>query len=232
MHSPLPHTQSAQNAKPVLEFNNVSFFWPGGTGLQDVSFSVPKGQFVLISGSSGSGKSTLLRLVVRLEEISTGSITLNGASISSFYPPELRTHIGFVQQQPTLISGSVRTNLLLPFTLQSRKDKKRPEDGVLQQWLRKLGLDAVSLDSSAQILSVGQQQRLCFIRAVLTNPELICLDEPTSALDKESRESVEHAAEDLIQQGTSIMMVNHTSYHPTCPHMHLSVADGKVSVLA
>lgn len=232
MYSPLPVTDSKNISTPVLKFTNVNFSWPGGAGLRNVSFEIPKGQFVLISGPSGSGKSTLLRLVIRMEEISSGTIYLSGTPISSFYPPELRTHIGFVQQQPTLISGTVKANLLFPFTLQSRKNCIQPKDNVLRQWLNKLALDTISLDAPAQVLSIGQQQRLCFIRAVLTKPELICLDEPTSALDMESRECVEHAAEELIKQGTSILMVNHTSYHPTCPHMHLSVANGTVSVLS
>ncbi|SIO31234.1 ABC transporter ATP-binding protein [Halodesulfovibrio marinisediminis] len=231
MHSSLPDThKNNHNDTPVLEFANVSFAWPGGAGLHNVSFAVPKGQFVLISGPSGSGKSTLLRLVVRLEEAKEGQILLHGTPITNFYPPLLRTHIGFVQQQPTLVAGSVRENLLFPFSLHSRKTCNQPEEESLIHWLNRLALNNISLDDPAETLSIGQQQRLCFIRAVLTKPDVICLDEPTSALDRESRQCVEHAAEELAQQGTAIMMVNHTSYHPTCPHMHLSVANGIVSV--
>jgi UDP-glucose/iron transport system ATP-binding protein len=112
MHSPLPEPQTGTHSNtPVLTFKNVSFTWPGGAGLHNVSFNIPQGQFVLISGASGSGKSTLLRLVVRLEEASGGEILLRGTPITSFYPPTLRAHIGFVQQQPTLVPGSVRQNL-------------------------------------------------------------------------------------------------------------------------
>ena len=233
MYSPLPEDQTRghHDATPVLEFDTVSFSWPGGTGLRNVSFTVPQGQFVLISGPSGAGKSTLLRLVVRLEEIEKGRILLRGTPIDSFYPPELRTRIGFVQQQPMLTPGTVRENLLFPFSLHSRKNCTAPDDETLRRWLNKLALETISLDTPAETLSVGQQQRLCFIRAVLTEPDVICFDEPTSSLDRESRECVEHAAEELAKQGTSILMVNHTSYHPTCPHMHLSVADGIVSVV-
>ncbi len=60
----------------------------------------------------------------------------------------------------------------------------------------------------------------------------ICFDEPTSALDRESRERVEQIAEELAAEGISVLMVNHTSYHPSCPHMHLTVADGKVEVIS
>ncbi|WP_027362058.1 ATP-binding cassette domain-containing protein [Halodesulfovibrio aestuarii] len=233
MYSPLSETQTRthNNRTPVLEFKNVSFTWPGGIGLHNVSFSIPEGQFVLISGSSGSGKSTLLRLIVRLEEACKGEILLHGTPITTFYPPRLRTHIGFVQQQPILIPGSVRQNLLFPFALHSRKNCTQPEEKILIHWLQRLALGNISLETPAETLSMGQQQRVCFIRAVLTNPDIICFDEPTSSLDRESRECVEYAAEELVQQGTSVVMVNHTSYHPTCPHMHLSVADGTVSVL-
>lgn len=230
MHSPSHKIQQQPDSPPVLTFDNVSFSWPGGTGLRNVSFTIHKGQFVLISGASGSGKSTLLRLVVRLEEPERGRILLNGTPLNTFFPPTLRTHIGFVQQQPIIISGSVRENLVFPFALHSRKNQPAPEDRVLLEWLDRLALSQVSLEASAQTLSIGQQQRLCFIRAVLTNPDVICLDEPTSSLDRESREAVEMAAEELIQQGISVLMVNHTSYHPTCPHMHLHVADSTVSV--
>lgn len=232
MHLSSSEIHNGNNKTPVLEFANVSFTWPDGSGLHNVSFVIPKGQLVLISGASGSGKSTLLRLIVRLEDVQQGQILLYGTPISSFYPPELRTHIGFVQQQPTLISGSVRQNLLFPFNLHSRKNSKQPNDEELLQWLNQLALRNVSLDASAETLSVGQQQRLCFIRAVLTNPDVICLDEPTSALDRESRECVEQAAEELTRRGTTVIMVNHTSYHPSCPHMHISIADGIASVIS
>lgn len=232
MHNSTPDSQIQKHptATPVLAFNDVSFVWPGGIGLHHVSFNVPKGQFVLISGASGTGKSTLLRLIVRLEDPSQGQILLHGKPITTFFPPTLRSHIGFVQQQPVLIPGSVRENLLFPFKLHSRKHCTQPEEKVLLHWLTKLTLEQVSLDAPAHTLSVGQQQRLCFIRAVLTTPDIICLDEPTSSLDRESREHVETAAEELVHQGTSVIMVNHTSYHPTCRHMHLHIENDTVSV--
>lgn len=217
---------------PLLEFKNVSFSWPGGKGLHDVSFAVPAGQFVLISGSSGAGKSTLLRLVVRLEETGEGDIFLNGKSIKSIHPPKLRSKIGFVQQTPTVLPGTVRENLLLPFTLNVRKGVDGPLDEELKKWLERVGLGEISLDSEASDLSVGQRQRLCLIRSMLPKPMAICFDEPTSALDRVSRERVEAIAEELSAEGISVLMVNHTSYHPACPHMHLNVSEGKVEVLS
>ncbi len=217
---------------PILEFKNVNFSWPGGHGLSDVSFAVPAGQFVLISGPSGAGKSTLLRLAVRLEEVAQGEILLRGSPIDTFNPPELRTRVGFVQQTPVILAGTVRENLLMPFTLQVRKGIPVPDDNVLLEWLEKLALENVALDADALTLSVGQKQRLCLIRSVLPKPDAICFDEPTSSLDRESRECVERVAEDLAGQGIAILMVSHTSYHPACPHMHVTVADGKVEVLS
>nr|WP_239060926.1 ATP-binding cassette domain-containing protein [Desulfovibrio sp. JC022] len=217
---------------PVLEFKNVSFNWPGGKGLRDVSFAVPAGQFVLISGPSGAGKSTLLRLAVRLEEVGQGEIFLSGEPVQSYFPPELRTRIGFVQQTPTVLPGTVRDNLLMPFTLDVRKGSSVPSDDDLAYWLERLALGDVALDSEASDLSVGQRQRLCLIRSVLPKPIAICFDEPTSALDRESRERVERVAEELAAEGITVLMVNHTSYHPSCPHMHLTVSEGKVEVLS
>lgn len=227
----IPLQGESAGETPVLEFKNVSFSWPGGKGLSDVSFAVPSGQFVLISGPSGAGKSTILRLSVRLEEASQGEIFLSGKSVQSYYPPELRIRIGFVQQTPPVLPGSVRDNLLMPFTLNVRKRETPPSDEVLLQWLERLGLADVKLDSDASDLSVGQRQRLCLIRSVLPKPLAICFDEPTSSLDLESRERVEEIAEELATEGMTVLMVNHTSYHPCCPHMHLTVSEGKVEVV-
>ncbi|WP_432735293.1 ABC transporter ATP-binding protein [Maridesulfovibrio sp. FT414] len=215
---------------PVLEFRDVNFNWPGGRGLRDVSFSVFPGRFVLITGLSGAGKSTLLRLIVRLEEIDSGQILFEGESLGSFYPPLLRTRIGFVQQTPTVLPGSVRDNLLLPFRFQVRKENDIPEDGVLLGWMDRLGLDGFGLDSAAGDLSVGQKQRLCLIRSVLPRPAVLCFDEPTSALDPGSRARVEEVAEELVSEGITVLMVSHTGYRPGCPHMCISVADGRVEV--
>ncbi|CCO25505.1 ABC transporter ATP-binding protein [Maridesulfovibrio hydrothermalis] len=224
----IPQPDDFNQDMPVLEFKDVTFHWPGGKGLSEVSFAVPAGQFVLISGSSGAGKSTLLRLAVRLEEIQQGEILLQGQPLDSFYPPALRTRIGFVQQMPVILPGSVRDNLLMPFTLQSRTDSTIPSDEILTGWMERLALTDVALDDEAGDLSVGQRQRLCLIRSVLPRPVVICFDEPTSSLDRESRERVERIAEELAAEGIAVLMVNHTSYHPDCPHMHLTVADGKV----
>ncbi|TIH19222.1 ATP-binding cassette domain-containing protein [Marinifilum sp. JC120] len=228
----IPLKEDSAGEIPVLEFKDVSFIWPGGKGLRDVSFAVPAGQFVLISGPSGAGKSTLLRLAVRLEEAGQGDILLKGESIQSIYPPELRTKIGFVQQTPTVLPGTVRDNLLMPFTFNVRKDVDVPSDEELQRWLERVGLGEVLFDSEASDLSVGQCQRLCLVRSVLPRPVAICFDEPTSALDRESRERVERIAEELAAEGITVLMVNHTSYHPSCPHMHLTVSDGRVEVLS
>lgn len=227
----IPQLNRTGNETPVLEFKNVSFRWPDGNGLQDVSFAVPQGQFVLISGTSGSGKSTLLRLVVRLEEIQQGEILLHGTSTTELYPPVLRTRIGFVQQTPIILPGTVRSNLLMPFTLNSRKGCTPPDDSELMMWMERLALGDISLEAEATTLSVGQKQRLSLIRSVLPKPDVICFDEPTSSLDRESRERVEAVAEELAKNGISILMVNHTSYHPTCPHMHITVSNGTVEVL-
>ena len=215
---------------PVLEFRNVNFHWPGGKGLADISFAVDAGRFVLISGPSGAGKSTLLRLAVSLEEIESGQILLEGEPVESIFPPLMRTRIGFVQQTPTVLPGTVRDNLLMPFRLNVRKDVLPPQDNVLQEWLDRLALGDVLLGDEAADLSVGQKQRLCLIRSVLPRPLVMCFDEPTSALDRESRERVEAVAEELSADGIAVLMVNHTGYHPSCPHMHLCVADGRVEV--
>ncbi|WP_320170803.1 ATP-binding cassette domain-containing protein [Maridesulfovibrio sp.] len=216
--------------QPVLEFREVGFHWPGGKGFDNVSFAVPAGGFALITGPSGAGKSTLLRLAVRLEEACTGSILLEGTQLKSIYPPLMRSRIGLVQQTPTLLPGTIRENLLMPFNLRIRKGKPKPDDPEMTEWLERLGLGEIGLQTNVAGLSVGQRQRLCLIRSALTHPAVLCFDEPTSALDSKSRELVEKTAEHLSEEGIAVLMVNHTNYRPACEHMLLTVDNGRVEV--
>ncbi|MBW1899753.1 MAG: ATP-binding cassette domain-containing protein, partial [Deltaproteobacteria bacterium] len=178
--------------KTVIQISDVSFSYHGKQALfTNISITLKKGCFYLINGPSGEGKSSFLRLINRLEDPTKGQILFNGSPLSSYHPPLLRRHILYIQQTPSVIDGSIRENLLLPYTFKSNKDLAKPDDKILLTLLKDFRLDGIRLDDHAQNLSVGQLQRLCFIRGLLLSPELILLDEPTSALDDESSRIVE-----------------------------------------
>lgn len=211
----------------ILSFEQTTFHWPGGTGLHDVSLQFAEGDFVLITGASGAGKSTLLRLAARLEEPCGGDILLQGRSLGQVDVHELRRTVGFIQQTPVVVEGSVRDNLLLAYGFKANAGLAVPDDTVLRGWLDRFLLSAVSLDSAASALSVGQKQRLCIIRSMLCGPRILLLDEPTSALDAESRHVVEQQMEALNSEGVTLLLVSHSGYAPaTRQYRRVEVCSG------
>jgi len=183
--------------------------------LDDADLAVPRGTFMLLTGPSGAGKSTLLRLFCRLEEPQSGLVLLEGLPVSSLPPAALRRRVSYLQQTPTVIAGSVRDNLLLPFAFKAALDEPRPDDAALQALLESLAVGDVPLGQEAATLSVGQRQRLCLARALLTRPEVLLLDEPVSALDQESARAVLDAAESFcLDRGGTVILVSHADFAP------------------
>ena len=198
----------------VMEFSGVSFgFDPGRPLFSGLSLELARGTFYLVTGPSGSGKSTFLRLINRLEEPSGGTVFFNGRPLSDYPPPELRRSILFIQQTPVVVDGTVRENLLLPFSFKHNRGLAKPGDEVLRKELEQMLMGNVSLDDSARNLSVGQMQRLCLTRGLLLSPEMLLLDEPVSALDEESARIVERRAEGLCSGGgLTVVMVSHRRF--------------------
>jgi putative ABC transport system ATP-binding protein len=198
----------------AIEFSGVSFaFNPGRPLFCGLSLKLARGAFYIVRGASGSGKSTLLRLINRLEEPSEGTVFFNGLPLSEYRPPELRRSILSIQQTPVVIEGTVRENLLLPFSFKHNRKLEKPGDKTLHAQLEEMLLGGVNLEDSARNLSVGQMQRLCFIRGLLLSPEMLLLDEPASALDEESARIVEAKAENLRNaSGLTVVMVSHRRF--------------------
>jgi len=203
-------------ADPVIEFDQVSFgFEPESPLFEEVSLDLTAGTFYLVTGPSGVGKSTLLRLINRLEEPTAGEIRFGGRPLHDYAPPRLRRSILSVQQTPTAIDASVRDNLLLPFEFVANGDLERPDDAALERRLADVLLEEVSLDAHAQTLSVGQLQRMCILRGLLLQPEVMLLDEPTSALDADSREAVLRLIAKIFgDTGVTAVMVSHQDVCP------------------
>jgi len=186
--------------------------------LADADMAVPRGAFVLLTGPSGAGKSTLLRLFCRLEEPDAGTVLLSGQPVDELSPAILRRRVSYLQQTPTVVPGSVRENLLLPFTFKSASGASggaRPADAELSARLARLAAGDIPLSQEASTLSVGQRQRLCLARALLTRPEVLLLDEPVSALDAESARAVLDAAESFcLDDGGTVVLVSHAEFTP------------------
>lgn len=220
------------NPDTLIRLDQISFSYSREKKLfHQVSFSIQAKQFYLIRGPSGSGKSSLLRLLNRLEEPSSGTLLYKETPYSQIPAPELRRRILYIQQAPVVIDGSVKDNLLLPFSFKHNKQLNPPDEALLQALLAEFSLESVSLTKQAKNLSLGQQQRLCLIRGLLLAPDVVLLDEPTSALDNESSESVERMAESLcLDHGKAVVMVSHRDFSPKRVHPKIiSVANGNIT---
>ena len=177
----------------MLEARNITKVYEGGVqALTDVSFTVPKGQFLAVIGLSGSGKSTMLRCINRLIEQTSGQIFWKGQHVTAASPEELRRirrRIGMVFQSFNLVHRSkVLTNVLAgrlgytnpAWSLINRFSKTDIEKA--HQALARVGIPDKA-DYRADELSGGQQQRVGIARALMQDPEIILADEPVASLD-------------------------------------------------
>lgn len=195
-----------------------------------MSFKILQGDFVRVTGVSGAGKSTLLRLCIALELPSSGIIEFQGRNIRTLSPEELRKRVVYVQQVPTVVSGSVLENVLLPFSFRAHREDTVPSRQDIEEGLEKLLLYGLSPDDDAEGLSVGQKQRLCFLRTLLTRPDVLLLDEPESALDEESRDVLHRAVDEFHVQGGTVLWVSHLPFEGRMNHKTFEIRDGKVVV--
>jgi len=207
----------------------VTFSYPGAEPvLRAASVDIEPGSYTLIRGPSGCGKSTLLRLMCRLEEPQRGVIRFRSTDIRELQAAELRRKVAYVQQSPTLVEGSIRTNLLLAFAFKSNAGLQRPSDDELEAHLRELRLDTTGLDKNAKNLSVGEAQRVCLIRTLLLQPEVLLMDEPTSALDPTSAGLVLETARRQHRAGTTLLLVSHADTPPDGITSTITMQNGEV----
>jgi putative ABC transport system ATP-binding protein len=152
-------------------------------------------------GPSGAGKSTLLRLCNRLEAPSAGRVLLRGEDVAGLDPLALRRRVGMVFQRPTPFAGSVADNL--------RVAVPGLDEAAMGAALERAGLAAAFLTRAADDLSVGEAQRMCLARTLVTAPEVLLMDEPTSALDRDNRLALERLARRLTEDGIPVLWVTH-----------------------
>ena len=178
----------------LLEVSNICKTYGRGDtavkALRDVSFSVPKGEYVAIVGESGSGKSTLLNMIGALDTPTSGKVTIDGRDIFSMDERRLtvfrRRNIGFIFQAFNLVPElTVEQNIIFPMLL----DYQKPDKTYLEELLAVLNLKERRNHLPSQ-LSGGQQQRAAIGRALIARPSLILADEPTGNLDTQNSSEV------------------------------------------
>lgn len=196
----------------VLE--NIEKIFTGEDGrpcqiLHQVCMTIPAGRITVLIGPSGCGKTTLLRLINRLEEPSGGRILLGNRDIALLDPLHLRQMVGMVPQKPFMFAGTVLDNLRYPFILR-RQSPPSPTDPSWVEYLAMVDLSNDCLLRQAGSLSLGQQQRVGLVRALLCQPQVLLLDEPTSALDRPSADRFARLIQSLCRQNhLTLLLVTH-----------------------
>lgn len=217
----------------ILKVENLTKTYGSGENLvhavDDVSFSVEKGEFVAIVGASGSGKSTLLHLIGGVDRPTSGKIFVDGNDISKMNDDKLavfrRRQVGIVYQFYNLIPIlTVEENITLPCDLDGRGvDRER-----LEMILDSFGLRARRKHLPNQ-LSGGQQQRTSIARALINNPSLVLADEPTGNLDSKSSEEVMSILKMCNQSyGHTVIMITHNLDIAKQADRIITISDGKI----
>lgn len=217
----------------ILKVENLTKIYGKGTtrvvALDNVSFSVEKGEFVAIVGASGSGKSTLLHLIGGVDRPTSGKVFIDGKDIYELDDDKLaifrRRQVGLVYQFYNLIPIlNVEENITLPLDLDNRKPNKE----YLNSLIKLLGLESRK-NHLPNELSGGQQQRTSIGRALVTNPTIILADEPTGNLDsKSSDEIVELLRKSNKEYKQTIIMITHNMEIAKCADRIIQIEDGKI----
>ena len=196
-----------------IEFSDVTFAFPGTTApvLQDVSFTVRKGEKIGFIGSSGSGKTTLMNLLLRFYDQQHGDIKIDGTPLAAEYTKAWHQLVGYVKQDTFLMEASIRDNITLG---EEYPDEQRLqyalEQASLDEFVRAQpdGLDTVSGERGTR-LSGGQRQRIGIARALYKQTQVLVMDEATSALDNQTEREVNEAIHKLAGTDITIFIIAH-----------------------
>ncbi len=194
--------------EPLLQIEGFAVAANGIPLLRDVAISLGTGERVALTGPSGCGKTTLLRAIAGLIDPVAGSVRLRGQTPETFGWPAFRRRVILVAQRPVLLEGTVCQNLSRPFRYATAKtvfDEPRALDLMAQ-----LLLEPGRMTQEALSLSEGQRQRICLLRALLAEPDVVLLDEPSSALDDAAAEAVDVVVRrEARQRGLAALIVSH-----------------------
>lgn len=175
-----------------------------------VSLELARGELVAVTGPSGAGKTTFLRTVVGLQDAAKGTVLLEGRDAAQWGWPVFRRRVTMAAQQSVLFDTTVEENLRRPFTYRAARAAAFPMERA-RELLERLGVGADRMSQNAKTLSIGQQQRVSLIRALLLEPAVLCLDEPTSALDPDSSERLQRLiSAEAESRGLAALIVTHS----------------------
>jgi putative ABC transport system ATP-binding protein len=220
---------------PIIEAKNITRIYGEKEdickALDDVSFTINKGESVAIIGKSGSGKSTLMHILACLDKPTSGELFINGIDVSKMSEKQqeiLRGDcFGFVFQQFFLNSNdTVLENVVLPLKIRGKDSRKNREEKGLKM------LEEVNIlnkkNNKSKNLSGGQKQRVCIARALVGDPQIVFADEPTGNLDSTNGEIVEKILFGLNKKGITLILVTHDQELANKCQKQIMIKDGKI----
>ena len=222
------------NENAMIRCENLTKIYNPGPNeiraLDNVSFDIEDGEFIAIVGASGSGKSTLMNMLGGLDQPTTGTVRIAGASLSEMSGKELANFrnatIGFVFQQFQLLAKkSALQNTQLPLIY--RRPREANMDTRARESLTRVGLGDRVGHKPTQ-LSGGQQQRVAIARALVGEPKLLLADEPTGALDSVTSEDVMSLLKDLNRQGLTVIIITHDHEVAAVADRVVTFKDGQI----
>ena len=203
-----------KNIDGYIDIKNVNFGYKDyEMVLKDINLSVKPGEMIGIVGKSGVGKSTLINLLMRLYDVNSGEITIDGINIKDYDPNSLRSQTGAVLQETFLFSGTIYDNIAYAKSNATRDEIiKAAKLANAHQFIMKLpdGYNT-KVGEHGHTLSGGERQRIAIARSVLHNPKILILDEATSALDTETEALVQDALQKLIKNRTTFAIAHRLS---------------------
>ena len=197
----------------AIEFKNVTFKYDDVTILDNINFTIQKGQTVALVGSSGAGKSTLADLIPRFHDVTTGELLIDGINIKEYSLLSLRDQMGIVTQEPILFNDTVAANVSLGNPVANIEEIERAARvaNAHDFIMKKDENYQTNIGDRGSKLSGGERQRVTIARAVLKNPPILILDEATSSLDTESERLVQDAINKMMANRTSIVIAHRLS---------------------
>lgn len=193
----------------ILKIENLSKQFSQKTIFSAININISKGEIVALLGPSGCGKSTLLRMICGLESVEVGSISFSDAdeAMLDIKVQNIYQSVGLIFQKPVLFPHlNVAGNIILGM---SKPPSRKLRYEVTEKYLEDVGLSGFS-KNSVETLSGGEAQRVCLVRALISEPKLLLLDEPFSSLDVESRRKIAIETKQILnKKGISALHVTH-----------------------
>ncbi len=218
----------------VLEAKGITKFFKVGSSLiqvlKGIDVSIKQGEFIVLFGSSGCGKSTLLNILLGLEVPSDGKVLFTGKDLYSFEEDERsqirKEGVGLIYQQQNWVKSlNVLENVAFPLTL--RGFTKDEREAKAMELLKSVRMENTA-DQAATELSSGQQQRVSFARALISNPAIVVADEPTGNLDSKSGVELMTLFKEYNDKGNTIIMVTHDLEFLPYATRSLNMSDGVI----